>query len=210
MDAIIDRVDLNDVALLVRVVQAQSFSAAARQRGVPVSTVSRRIARLEAALGVRVLERSTRRLRLTDAGRTFFAHAERAVDDLAQGGDRVRELNQEPRGRVRVLAPVVLGAAVANVVCAYLARHPRVSIDLELAERPVDLLAEGVDLAILTWKIDGTDFVARELWRASRKLMLASPAYVAARGMPRRPEELARHDCIATRAADGFMTWTLH
>lgn len=209
MDARIENVDLNDVALLVRVVQAQSFSAAARERGLPVSTVSRRIARLEATLGIRVLERTTRRLRLTDAGRTYFAHAERAVDDLAQGRDRVRELNKEPRGRVRVLAPLVLGAAVANVIYGYLARHPGVSIDLELDERRGDLLAEGVDLAILTGKVDSSDFVARELWRASHKLLFASPAYLAARGVPQRFEELARHDCIATRASDGFATWTL-
>ena len=208
MDARID-LDLNDVALLVRVVQAQSFSAAARERGVPVSTVSRRIARLEAVLGVRILERTTRRLRLTDAGRTYFAHAERAVDDLAQGSDRVQELQKEPRGRVRVLAPIALGAAVANVIYRYLARHPGVSIDLELDERRIDLLSEGFDLAIVTGKVDTGDFVARELWQATRKLLLASPRYLAARGTPRRLEDLARHDCIATRATDGIATWTV-
>src|ERR1700761_6937389 len=118
MDARVN-LDLNDVSLLVRVVQTRSFSAAARERGVPVSTVSRRITRLEAALGIRLLERTTRRLRLTDAGRPFFAHAERAVDDLAQGSDRVHELQKEPRGRVRIMAPIGLGAAVANVVYSY-------------------------------------------------------------------------------------------
>ncbi len=208
MDAKIN-LDLNDVALLVRVVQAQSFSAAARERGVPVSTVSRRIARLEAVLGVRILERTTRRLRLTDAGRTYFAHAERAVDDLAQGGDRVRQLQKEPRGRVRVLAPIALGAAVASVIYGYLARHPGVSIDLELDERRVELTTEGFDLVILTGKVDTTDFVARELWQSTRKLLFASPRYLAARGTPRRLEELARHDCIATRASDGVATWTI-
>lgn len=204
------KLDLNDVALLVRVVQAHSFSAAARERGVPVSTVSRRIARLESVLGIRLLERTTRRLRLTDAGRAYFAHAERAVDDLAQGTERVRELQTEPRGRVRVMAPIRLGAAVANVIYTYLAKHPGVSIDLELDERRVDLLAEGFDIAILTGKVeDSTDFIARELWRTSRKLLYASPRYIEARGTPRRVDDLARHDCIATHAADGIATWTL-
>src|ERR1700761_6256571 len=105
MDARVN-LDLNDVSLLVRVVQTRSFSAAGRERGVPVSTVSRRIARLESALGLRLLERTTRSLRLTDAGRAYFAHAERAVDDLAQGSDLVRDLQKEPRGRVRILAPI--------------------------------------------------------------------------------------------------------
>ena len=201
--------NLNDVALLVRVIQTHSFSAAARERGLPVSTVSRRIARLESALGVRLLERTTRRLRPTDAGRTYFAHAERAVDDLAQGTDHVRELQKEPRGRVRVLAPIVLGTAVANAIYTYLAKRPGVSIDLELDDRRVDLLAEGFDLAVVAGAVDGTDFVARELWPKTRKLLYASPQYVEARGAPRRVEDLVRHDCIATQAADGVTTWTL-
>jgi len=202
-------VDLNDVALLVRVVQTRSFSAAARERGVPVSTVSRRIARLESALGARLLERTTRRLRLTDPGREYFAHAERAVDDLTQGVDRVREIQQEPRGRVRVIAPIALGAAVSNVAYTYLAQYPGVSLDLELAERRVDLLDERVDIAIVTGAADGTDVVARPLWRSSRKLLYASPRYLAARGTPRRIGELTRHDRIAMHAADGVATWTL-
>jgi DNA-binding transcriptional LysR family regulator len=207
MDARID-LDLNDIALLVRVVQTHSFSAAARERGVPVSTVSRRIARLESELGVRLLERTTRRLHLTDAGREYFAHAERAVDDLAQGTDRVRELQKEPRGRVRIRAPN-LGAAVANAIHTYLAKHPGVSIDLEL-DRRVDLLADGFDIAIVTGKVeDSADFVARELWRSTRKLLYASPRYLEARGKPRRIEDLARHDCIAMHGADGIATWTL-
>ena len=203
------QVDLNDVALLVRVVQTHSFSAAARERGVPVSTVSRRIARLEAALGIRLLERTTRRLRVTDAGSAYFAHAERAVADLAQGTYRVRELQTEPRGRVRVIAPIVLGAAVANVICGYLARYPGVSIDLELDDRRVDVLAEGFDITIMGGKVDSPDFVARELWRSTRKLLYASPGYLEVRGTPRRVDDLARHDCIATRTAEGIATWTL-
>lgn len=129
--------------------------------GSAPGTPSRRITRLEAALDIRLLERTTRQLRLTDAGRTFFAHAERAVDDLAQGSDRVHELQKEPRGRVRIMAPIGLGAAVANVVYGYLAKHAGVSIDLEVDERRGELVSEDVDLAIVTGKPDTTDFVAR-------------------------------------------------
>jgi DNA-binding transcriptional LysR family regulator len=206
---VVANIDLNDVALLVRVVQTRSFSAAARERGVPVSTVSRRIARLEAALGIRLLERTTRRLRLTDAGRAYFAHAERAVDDLAQGSDRVRELQKEPRGRVRVLAPTTFAPAVTRALFAYLQRHPGVAIELELDDRRVDLLADEFDVAIVIGTPDTADFVARSLQRASRKLLYASPRYLAARGAPRRLEDLAKHDCIATRTSDGMATWTL-
>ncbi|WP_437280582.1 LysR family transcriptional regulator [Sorangium sp. So ce375] len=208
MDARID-LDLNDAALLVRVVRTRSFSAAARERGVPVSTVSRRIARLESALGVRLLERTTRRLQLTEAGRAYFGHAERAIDDLSRGTHQVRELQSEPRGRVRIVAPIALGAAVASVVCSYLAKHPRVSVDLEIDSRRVDLLAGSFDIAIVPGHVeDTTDFVARELWRATRKLLYASPFYLEARGVPHRIEDLAHHDCIAIHATDGMATWT--
>ncbi|NRD54586.1 LysR family transcriptional regulator [Corallococcus exiguus] len=201
--------DLNDVALLVRVVQRRSFSAAARERGVPVSTVSRRIARLESALGLRLLERTTRTLRLTDAGRKYFDHAERAMDDLAQGTGRVRELQDEPRGRVRIAAPTAFGAAVANVVYLYLAKHPGVSIDLEIDGRRPDP-DSGFDIAIMTEKLNDTDdFVAREVRPTTRKLLFASPHYLKEHGTPRGVEELAVHDCIATRATDGHATWTL-
>jgi DNA-binding transcriptional LysR family regulator len=207
--------DLNDVALLVRVVQIGSFSAAARERGVPASTVSRHIARLEHALGTRLLERTTRSLRLTDAGRNYFAHAERGVDDIAQGTDHVRELQTEPRGRVRIMAPLIFSGAITKSLYAYLAKHPGVAVDLELGQRSVDLLGEGFDIAILSHKIDSTDFVARELRTLTRKVLLASPSYLAARGVPRRIEDLAHHDCIAmpvagaAAASDGTVTWTL-
>jgi DNA-binding transcriptional LysR family regulator len=203
-------VDLNDVALFVRVVQRRSFSAAARECGVPVSTVSRRITRLESALSTRLLERTTRTLRLTDAGRTFLDYAERAMDDLAQGTGQVRELQVEPRGRVRIVAPIALGPAVANVVYAYLARYPSVSVELELAGRRPDLLGGAFDIAIIAGKLEDTsDFVAREVRQTTRKLLFASPRYLKQHGTPRRVDDLTRHDCIATRATDGHAAWTL-
>jgi len=209
MDAKVD-LDLNDVALLVRVVQTRSFSGAARERGVPVSTVSRRIARLESALGMRLLERTTRALRLTDAGRAYFEHAERAMDDLAQGSGQVRELQTEPRGRVRIVAPISFGPGIADVVNTYLGKHPGVSIDLELVGRQLDLLADRFDVAIVTGRVsDTSDFVARQIVATTRKLLFASPCYLKARGTPRRVDDLARHDCISTYATDGHATWTL-
>lgn len=201
--------DLNDAALLVRVVQTHSFSAAARERGVPVSTISRRIARLESSLGVRLLERTTRQVELTEAGRTYYAHAERAVDDLAQGVDRVRHLQSEPRGRVRVVAPLVVAAPVSDLICHYLAQHPEVQVHLEFDDRRVGVLSDEFDIAIVAGRVDTSDFTARALWRATRKLLLASPKYLKARGAPERVEELAEHDCISTQTVEGRTTWTL-
>ncbi len=201
--------DLNDAALFVRVVQRRSFSATARERGVPVSTVSRRVARLEAALGTRLLERTTRTLRLTDAGQRYFDHAERAIDDLAQGSGEVRALQSEPRGRVRIVAPIAFGAAVADALYRYLAKHPKVSIDLEIDGRAVDP-DRGFDLALVAEKPSDTgELVAREVRPMTRKLLFASPQYLKARGALRDVDALARHDCIATRAVEGRATWAL-
>lgn len=112
-----------------------------------------------------------------------------------------------------MLAPITFGAAVTKATYRYLAAHPGVAIELELQDRRrVDLLAEGFDIAIFGGRVDtdSTDFVARQLWQPSRKLLYASPAYLRARGAPRRVEDLRRHDCIAMRAADGVATWTLN
>lgn len=199
--------DLNDAALLVRVVQTRSFSAVARERGVPVSTVSRRVARLESALGIRLLERTTRQLRLTDAGRAYFTHAERAVDDLAQGMHRVRELQDEPTGRVRIMTSY-LASALAGPLFGFLAKYPAVSVDLVRGDPRAD--GAEFDIALVTGRLEDThDFVAREIWRSTRKLLFASPAYVKQRRAPRRAEDLARHDCIATSAVEGTATWSL-
>ena len=215
MDAIIRELaardpalDLNDVALLVRVVQTTSFSAAAKERGVPVSTVSRRIARLEARLGTRLLERTTRRLRLTDVGRTYFAHAERALEELTEGSRHVRAQHAEPRGRVRLTAPVGLGVALTTVLAPYLSQTPLVSLDIDLTDRKVDLESEDVDIALRSGPIDSAEFVARKVVEATRCLY-AAPAYLEERGRPERVADLSRHDLIAMHATATGAVWEL-
>ena len=200
--------DLNDVALFVQVVQAASFSSAARARGVPVSTVSRRIARLESSLGARLLERTTRRLHLTDAGREYFAHAERAIDELGQGNNHLRALDVVPRGRVRITAPVGVGRMLTSALASYIDAAPAVSIELELSDRRADLLAEGFDIAVRSGKIDTADFVGRQIVATARGLF-ASEAYLDRRGRPRRLADLLAHDLIATRSSATGTVWEL-
>jgi DNA-binding transcriptional LysR family regulator len=200
--------DLNDVALFVHVVQAASFSAAAKERGVPVSTVSRRVARLEATLGSRLLERTTRKLRLTDVGRTYFAHAERAIDELRQGSDHVHALDVVPRGRVRITAPVGLGSMLTAALPAFLAEAPAVSIEIDLADRRVDLLDEGFDIALRTGPVDTADFVGRKILESTRCLF-ASKAYLDRRGRPKQLADLSGHDLIATRSSMTGTVWEL-
>jgi DNA-binding transcriptional LysR family regulator len=200
--------DLNDVALYALVVRAASFSAAAKQHGVPVSTVSRRIARLERRLGARLLERTTRRLRLTDVGERYFEHAERALEELSEGSRYVRELHAAPRGRVRITAPVGLGPMLTSALASYLAETPLVSIEVDLTERRVDLLAEGFDIAVRAGPLDHGDFVARKILETTRQLF-ASKRYLDRRGRPKRLSDLASHDLIATRATTTGAVWEL-
>jgi DNA-binding transcriptional LysR family regulator len=200
--------DLNDVALFVQVVQAASFSAAAKARGVPVSTVSRRIARLEGSLGTRLLERTTRTLRLTDVGRTYLAHAERALDELTQGSHHVRALQVVPRGRVRITAPVALGPMLMTGLASYMAETPLVSIDMDLTDRRVDLLAEGFDIAVRAGPVDSADFVARKISESTRYLF-ASKAYLDRHGRPERLADLLSHDLIATHSSTSGAAWEL-
>lgn len=200
--------DLNDVALFVQVVQAASFSATARSRGVPVSTVSRRIARLEASLGARLLERTTRRLHLTDAGRGYFAYAERAIDELGQGNDHLRALDLVPRGRVRITAPVGVGRILTRALAAYIEAAPAVSVELELSDRRADLVAEGFDIALRAGNVDTPDFVGRQIVAAIRGLF-ASTSYLDRRGRPRRLADLAGHDLVSTRSSASGSVWEL-
>jgi len=200
--------DLNDVALFVQVVQAASFSSAARARGVPVSTVSRRIARLESSLAARLLERTTRRPHLTDAGREYFAHAERAIDELGQGSNHLRALDVVPRGRVRITAPVGVGRMLTRALASYIEAAPAVSIELELSDRRADLLAEGFDIAVRSGRIDTPDFVGRQIVATARGLF-ASKEYLDRRGRPRRLADLLAHDLIATRSTASGTVWEL-
>jgi DNA-binding transcriptional LysR family regulator len=200
--------DFNDAALFVQVVRAVSFTAAAREHGVPVSTVSRRIVRLESRLGARLLERTTRRLRLTSVGERYFEHAERALDELTEGSRHVREAQAMPRGTVRITAPVGIGPQLSRALAPFLLNAPLVTVELDLSDRRVDLAAEGFDIALRAGPIDSGDLVAKKIHDSIRGLY-ASPAYLARHGRPRRVEDLKEHHLIATRATASGAVWDL-
>jgi DNA-binding transcriptional LysR family regulator len=140
--------DLNDVAIFVRALQRGGFAAAARELGVPTSTVSRTIARLEEAVGTRLVQRTARAFVPTPEGRAFFDEAFPAVAALRQASRAAGESRAKPQGRLRVTAPPALGATfVTQVIVEYVAKYPDVAVDLDLSNRPVDLIAEGFDIA---------------------------------------------------------------
>lgn len=187
---------LPGLAVLVRVVESGSFSEAARQLGSTVSAVSRQIARLERHLSLRLLERTTRKLRLTDAGEEVYRHARELVQ-AAQAAVAVGErMMQSPRGRVRLSVPKALGRFVINpLLPGFLRRYPDVDLEVRLSDQMPDLIAERFDLVIQVGDRPPEGLAGRPITQV-RQLLCASPAYLAERGEPRHPQDLLRHSCL--------------
>jgi DNA-binding transcriptional LysR family regulator len=202
--------DLNDVALFVQVVRAGSFAEAARRLGMPPNTASRRVQELERHLGVRLMQRSTRRLVLTEAGQSFFRQCADQVEALAESARELVDGNQEPSGKVRIAAPAdFFNWFTPDLVAGFLAAHPKVRLEFELDDARADLLAEGIDLAFRAGKNLEPNLIARQIgW--SRASLVASPSYLAARGAPETAEELTMHDCITSPTRSSMhATWRL-
>lgn len=201
--------DLNDVLVFTRVAEAGSFSRAADRLGLPKSSVSMRVARLEDRLGARLIERTTRRLRLTEVGQRYFEHARRVILDLEQASATVDSFRTAPAGSLRVSAPPVLGQAfLPGIVSEYARRFPEVRLFVDLSNRRVDLLEEGFDVAIRAGALPDSSLVARRLGRGAAKLY-ASPAYLAANGTPTDPADLARHRLLENAGSAEAAVWTL-
>lgn len=200
--------DLNRIAAFARVVEAGSFTAAAAALGVRKSSVSRSVAALEAGLGIRLLQRTTRKLSLTDAGRAFFERARDALAALDDAQQAASSLGGEPRGTVRVTAPVDLSADLATVTSAFLRAYPAVRIEVSLTARLVDLVKEGFDLAVRAGPLADSSLLARKLGEAELGLF-ASPVYLDRAGRPRRISDLGRHECVLYRAGGTEARWRL-
>lgn len=202
--------DLNDIAMFVQVVRSGSFAEAARRTGVPPNTVSRRMQQLEAQLGTRLMQRSTRKLALTDAGRAFHDRCAGAVDGIFDAGRELKTGSQEPSGLVRVAAPADFFDFFPMAwVADFLAAHPRVRLDFVLSDAPADLIAEQIDVAFRGGVLRDSGYVGRQLLGGRSDGMVASPAYLAARGAPALLQALADHDCINSAHPSGRTTWRL-
>ncbi len=201
------RLDLNELLVFTRVVQAGSFTAAARLLGMPKSTVSRKVAELEERVGARLLQRTTRKLGLSDAGRAYFDHTARIVAQAEEAERALGRLEAAPRGLLRATAPLSL-SVLAPIVAEYLSRYPEVRLELLCNDRRVDLVEEGFDVAVRVGRLEDSSLVLRPLG-AIRRVLVAAPSYCAAHGAPKAPAELAHHAGIVFSGSPDPTLWSL-
>jgi DNA-binding transcriptional LysR family regulator len=185
--------DLNEIFVFASVVKAGSFTIAAAQLGMPKSTVSRKVSELEERLKSRLLQRTTRKVSLTDVGRTYYDYCTRIVAEVEDAERAVTGLQDTPRGLLRVTAPPN-SAYLGPIISDYLKRYPEVQLELLCTGRNVDLVEERFDLGIRAGRLADSTLVARSLGRVD-SFFVATPSYLKKRGRPRSPEDLKRHDC---------------
>lgn len=202
--------DLNNLRIFERVASLKSFSAAARSLGLPKSSVSRSVARLEDELGTRLLQRSTRKVALTEAGLVFSQRCKEILAQVDVTVDYVSSLGSAPRGLLKLSAGIGFGVNVLSVVVPrFMAMYPRVDVSIELTSKNLDLIAEGIDIAIRMGPMPDSALMTTRL-ASVKRYMCASPQYLASRGSPSTLEELAEHDTVEMLGMDGKpRTWNL-
>lgn len=201
--------DLNRIDAFVQVMDAGSFSAAAHRLGLPKSSLSRAVSKLERELGVVLVQRTTRKLAITDAGRLYLERARDALGMLAEARLSLLEAEAEPRGVVRFTAPLDDSeGTVTHALADFAQRYPGIHVECLFTQRRVDLIGEGVDLALRAGVLDDSSLAGKKLGDSPLGLF-ASPSYLAARGTPRRLQQLIDHDCVLFRGVRGKSRWTL-
>jgi DNA-binding transcriptional LysR family regulator len=200
-----DRIDA--MQAFIAVADLQGFAPAARKLGLSPSAVTRLIAGLEERLGARLLQRTTRQVALTDAGSRYLERARRILADIDEAEESVESERTRPGGRLVVSAPVGFGRLhVSPMISAYLKRYPEVGADLRLSDRMINLVEEGVDLAVRIGHLPDSTLVARHVGEM-RRIVVASKDYLKARGEPKRPEEITSHDTIQFGAMTAPPEW---
>jgi DNA-binding transcriptional LysR family regulator len=199
--------DLNHVLTFARVVQLGSFAAAAERLGIASSVASKHVAKLEQALGARLLQRSTRKLSLTEAGRAYYDHCARIVEELEHSRAAVASLQAEPGGRLRVTSiNSFAGWVIAPMLPAFFERYPKIELEIVTSDRMVDLAEEGFDLALRITGAPQPNLVARRIADV-RFVVVGSPDYFARRGLPQTPADLAQHNCLGFPLINADHRW---
>lgn len=203
--------DLNDMLYFAEVVDSGGFAAAGRALAIPKSKLSRRVAELEARLGVRLLQRTTRKLSLTQAGEIYHRHCVAMREQAEAANEAVLRVQSEPRGTVRVTCPVTLAqSTIGPLVPRFLAQHPQVRIEMQVTNRVVDLVQEGVDVALrVRASLDDSGSLVIKNLGPTHGLLVASPQLLQRQGSPQSPQELRHLPTVAMSAADGRANWQL-
>ncbi|WP_394846918.1 LysR substrate-binding domain-containing protein [Pendulispora brunnea] len=180
------------------VITTGSFAAAARSAQVTTASISKQVSQLEEHLGSQLLNRTTRRLSLTDAGRIYLEHCERILDEVDEAERSLNNLHAEPRGRLRIAVPMSFGLLrIAPLLAPFALRYPEIELDVALNDRVVDLVEEGFDLAIRIFArpLEDSALIMRRIG-GGKRVVCAAPAYLRARGTPKHPQDLEAHDCL--------------
>lgn len=199
---------LDDMAIFVRVVDCKSFTQAAERLGLSKSVVSRRLTELENRLGARLLNRTTRRLSLTEVGQAFYDRAVRILADVDEAEGAVGDHLASPRGKLRINAPVSFGTLhLAPAIAGLLERFPQMEVEMDLNDRYVDLVDEGFDVAVRIGRLRDSSLIARRL-APNRRAVIGGPGYFARRGRPAAPEDLLGHNCLIYTNTPVADQWT--
>lgn len=204
--------DLNDLQFYAMVVEHGGFAAAERALGIPKSRLSRRIAQLETELGVRLLQRSTRKFAVTDVGQSVYRHAQTMLAEAQAAREAVDRVSASPRGSIKVSCPVSIAQEVLGPILPdFMKKHPQVRLQLHVSNRRVDVIQEGFDIAIRVRSqlTDDGEMVARSFGQL-RELLVASPKYLDRVGRPVVPTDLAGHTTLSMSEDDSRQRWTLH
>lgn len=199
--------DLNAILIFASVAETGSFTAAARTLGLPKSTVSRKVLELEKHLGARLIQRTTRKLSLTDVGRVYYEHCARISREADEADLAVQQMQATPRGVLRVTAPLSFRTP-SRIAAQFLKRYPDVRIEVVCTDRNVDLVAEGFDVAIRAGPLTDSSLIARKVAMV-KQVLVAAPVYLRRRGRPRTPLELQEHETIAFGSGPSPGVWSL-
>ena len=204
--------DLNDLYYFAMVVDHSGFAAAERALGIPKSRLSRRISQLETDMGVRLLQRSTRRFAVTDVGNSVYRHAQSMLAEAQAAHEVVDRLSAEPRGVIRVSVPVALAQQqLPKLLPEFLARYPQVRVNLQVGNRRVDVINEGIDVALrVRSKLDDDGSLVMRSFGQIQELLVASPDYLRRMGRPRTPEALSEHVTMSISEDEARQRWELH
>jgi DNA-binding transcriptional LysR family regulator len=202
-------IDLNDIAVFVKVAQFGSFSRAAHSLGMPVSTVSRKVSSLEEQLGVTLLQRTTRKLSLTAQGRAYFHQCSEPLTHLVDAEQALTQTQRQPEGLLKISVPIILGQEVFyEFVSDFLKNYPRIQVDLFVTNLFLDLIAENIDLGIRFGELKDSSIVAQRLGKSVRYLV-AAPEYLKGKVLPLKPEDLKDHQCVLLNGRNSEAEWHL-